>query len=94
MYIISLTYKAPLEIIDRFIPEHIAFLDKHYELGHFQLSGRKNPRTGGVIIATVDTRETLDTLLREDPFYREELADYDITEVIPTKASNALSFLN
>lgn len=93
MFIVSLTYIKPLEDVDRFIPEHVEYLDEQYRLGHFQLSGRKVPRTGGVILATVDDRSALDQILRQDPFHRENLASYEVTEIVPTKSSEALGFL-
>jgi len=93
LFIVSITYTCPLERIDQFIPEHVQFLDEQYRLGHFQLSGRKVPRTGGIILATVASRSILDQVLANDPFRRENLADYDITEIVPTKSSEALAFL-
>lgn len=93
MFIVSLSYIAPLGAVDQFIPEHVAYLDEQYRQGHFQLSGRKEPRTGGVIIATVESRSALDDILAQDPFYRENLAEYEVTEVIPTKSSEALASL-
>lgn len=79
MFVVSLNYQVSLERVDQFIPEHIRFLDEQYALGHFILSGRKEPRTGGIIIATVKEREGL--------------AQYDITAFVPTKASDALRYL-
>ena len=93
MFIVSLHYLAPLTKVDAYIPEHIAFLDEHYAKGHFLLSGRKEPRTGGVILANVDSRDMLDCILVEDPFFREKLARYEITEIIPGKACAELGFL-
>ncbi|WP_440053193.1 YciI family protein [Pseudoalteromonas sp. T1lg65] len=93
MFIISLVYKASLEEVDRFIPEHIEYLNEQYAKGHFILSGRKEPRTGGVIFSTIGNREELNNILAQDPFYREALASYEITEIIPTKASDELAFL-
>ncbi|MEH6343557.1 MAG: YciI family protein [Bermanella sp.] len=93
MFIVSITYTSPLEEIDRLISEHVEFLDKQYNLGYFQLSGRKNPRTGGVIIATLENREKLNQILSQDPFKKENLASYEITEMVPTKSSKALEFL-
>lgn len=93
MFLVSLTYIQPLEAIDKFIPEHVEFLNKHYDLGYFQLSGRKEPRTGGVILATVENRLELDQILAQDPFYRENLAKYEVTEIVPTKSSKALECL-
>ncbi|WP_444926810.1 YciI family protein [Microbulbifer sp. ANSA003] len=93
LFIVSLTYTKPLEEVDKLIPEHIEFLNKQYELGYFQLSGRKEPRTGGVILASVESRSILDELLLQDPFCREGLASYEITKIIPSKSSQALEFL-
>jgi uncharacterized protein YciI len=93
LFIVSINYTAPLEKIDQYIPVHIEFLDEQYRLGHFQLSGRKVPRTGGIIIATVKKRAELDRILQKDPFFRHRLADYEITEIAPTRSSPALAFL-
>ena len=30
-------------------------------------------------------KETLTDIIKQDPFYQNEIADYDITEVVPTK---------
>lgn len=93
MFIVSLEYQVSLEEVDLFIPEHVEFLNKQYELGHFQLSGRKNPRTGGVILSTLSNRKKLDMLLTEDPFYRENIAKYEVIEMLPAKASKEFEFL-
>ena len=77
MFIISLTYQVPLNEVDKFIPEHIEYLNAQYEQGHFVLSGRKKPRAGGVIISTSESprvhRKTLERELAHDPFYRENI---------------------
>jgi uncharacterized protein YciI len=57
------------------------------------LSGRKNPRTGGVILSTLSNREQLDMILTEDPFLRENIAKYEVIEILPTKASQEFEFL-
>lgn len=79
--------------MDRFISEHVEFLNEQYRLGHFHLSGRKEPRTGGVILAAVKDSSKLNKILEQDPFYRENLASYEVTEIVPTKSSHALEFL-
>ncbi len=93
MFIVSLTYKKPLEEVDKFITEHIAFLNEQYEFGLFLLSGPKEPRTGGVILAAVESRSKLDQILALDPFHRENLASYEVTKFVPTKSSQTLAFL-
>ncbi len=85
MFIISLTYKSSIENIERLIPQHNIFLNKHYESGHFIASGRKDPRTGGIIIANAASKNEIEQIISEDPFYIHEAAAYDITEFIPSK---------
>ncbi|MBN8035013.1 YciI family protein [Vibrio vulnificus] len=93
MFIISLTYQVPLEKVDAFIPEHVAYLNEQYAKGHFILSGRKEPRTGGAIISTIGDLNKLNDILAQDPFHIEGLASYEVTEIVPTKASEKLEFL-
>ena len=93
MFIISLTYKVSLERVEQYISEHVAFLDAQYTQGHFLLSGRKEPRTGGVILANMVSKEELIEILKQDPFQREGIADYEITQMVPTKASKEMESL-
>lgn len=58
---------------------------KGYADGLFLASGRRIPRTGGVILAKCDSRETLQARLSQDPF-QQGLAR---TEIIPFEASMA-----
>jgi len=85
MFIVSLSYKKEISEVEKFIDLHVKFLDKYYAEKKFIFSGRKNPRTGGVILVRNVDRETLAGIIQQDPFYQNEIADYDITEVIPTK---------
>ena len=62
MFIINLTYKTELEKIDQFLNEHIEFLNEQYELGHFLASGRKIPRTGGIILSNVESKSELEKI--------------------------------
>lgn len=80
MFVIELIYKAGLTEIDAAMKEHMAFLKKHYASGTFVMSGRKIPRDGGIIIATGDDRDTMETIVREDPFVERDLAEYRIVQ--------------
>lgn len=90
MYIIDLTYQAPLESIDEAMEEHVSYLNKNFGLGHFIASGRKVPRTGGIILAAGPGLEELKEILKEDPFVRLNLASVSITEFNATKYHEAL----
>ena len=93
MFILNLTYKSELEKIDEFLNAHIDFLNEQYELGHFLISGRKTPRTGGIIIANVKSLSELERIIEKDPFKKNELAHYQLIEFLPTKTCEELKFL-
>ena len=93
MYIVTLTYKASLEAIDKELNNHIDYLKKQYAAGNFLASGRKIPRNGGVILAKAQSREELDEILKQDPFNQNNLADYEVIEFVPSMTSKELSYL-
>lgn len=93
MFIINITYKTALENVDRFLAEHITFLEEQYAKGHFIASGRKVPRTGGIILAKTETKEALNAILEKDPFKLNDLALYEVIEFIPSKTAPELDFL-
>jgi uncharacterized protein YciI len=80
MFVIELSYKAPLARIDAHMAAHMTFLRKHYASGHFLVSGRKVPRDGGVIVAVGASREEVERIAREDPFVVHGLADVRVIE--------------
>ncbi|GAB3471679.1 YciI family protein [Massilia terrae] len=91
MFIISLTYTAPLEQIDAHLDAHRAFLAEQYASGVFLMSGRKVPRDGGIIIAHGDDRGEVEALVQRDPFWQARVAHYDIIEFAPTMTAAALA---
>ncbi|MEI8608774.1 YciI family protein [Enterovibrio sp. Hal110] len=93
MFVVSLTYTVALSEVDQYIDAHIAYLEKHYAEGHFLASGRKVPRTGGIILARANDRAHLDAILRADPFYQAGVADYDIMEFEPSMTAEGLDGL-
>jgi uncharacterized protein YciI len=93
VFILSLTYKTELSEVDKHIEAHISYLEKYYASGKFIVSGRKVPRTGGVILVNAANRDELDIIIKEDPFHIAGVADYDVTEFIPTMAAKEFSAL-
>ncbi|MDT0449145.1 YciI family protein [Streptomyces hesseae] len=90
MFVLELTYIAPIERIDAALPEHVAWLEAHYETGVFIASGRKVPRDGGIILAVGLDRAKIEEITRSDPFTVAGVAEYTVTEFIPTKTSQAM----
>jgi uncharacterized protein YciI len=91
MYIVTLHYIAPLERIDAYLPAHRAWLEAQYARGLMLMSGRKEPRDGGILIAHAASRAELDAALEGDPFGQAGLATYTVTEFIPTMTAEALA---
>lgn len=88
MFVISLNYIADINEVEQYLQEHQEYLEKYYQSGAFIISGRKQPRTGGIIIAAVPSREELDTIITEDPFYTNNIATHSVTEFLPSKAAS------
>jgi len=90
MFIISLNYIVPLEELDRHMDAHVQYLKKYYAADVFIMSGRKVPRTGGVIIAQADSKEILEKIIAEDPFHKHKLAEFEITEFLASQSHPGL----
>ncbi len=88
MFIAILTYKKPLSEVDRFLAAHREYLAKHYAAGDFIASGPQTPRIGGVIMVKANDRATVDSIMAQDPFNINGIADYQIVEFTPTMFIN------
>ena len=94
MYIVSLNYIKEVSEVEKHLEEHIKFLEKYYEMGKFICSGRKNPRTDGVILLNAESLSEVESIILEDPFNANEIAEYEITEFFSTKYTRTHLKLN
>jgi uncharacterized protein YciI len=83
MFFIFLKYIKPLNEVDQFVPPHVDYQKKCYEQEAFIFSGPQIPRTGGLILANNGSLEAVWDLIRQDPFYINEIADFRVVEFIP-----------
>jgi uncharacterized protein YciI len=91
MFVLLLKYKVPIEQVERVTPVHREFLDQGYRAEKLLVSGPRVPRTGGVIVARVKTREEVEALIHEDPFFKEGIADYEIVEFQAVKFHSSIA---
>ena len=77
MFIIHVKYIKPLSEVDKYIADHAKFLDKQYANKKFIVSGRRNPRTGGIILASISDRKELENIVSQDPFFMHQIAEYE-----------------
>jgi len=85
MFVVIVHYIKALTEIEPLIQVHREFLAHGYELGILLCSGPQVPRHGGIILAKAPDRETLMNFLRQDPFYRAKVAEYQVLEFTPTQ---------
>lgn len=93
MFVTTLTYIVELDRIEGALPDHVAWLDRQYADGVMVISGRQQPRVGGVILWRNLSREDLEARVAEDPFVARSLATATVTEFVATKAAAGLESL-
>ncbi|MGD8108467.1 YciI family protein [Pantoea sp. FN0302] len=91
MYIINLSYHRPIEEVEALTEAHVDWLKRYFAAEVFIAAGRKDPRSGGVIMAKDIDRDRLDTILAEDPFVA--VAHYEVMKVNISLTSEALKAL-
>lgn len=91
LFLILLDYQRPLSEVDAHIEAHRAFLTRHYMAGHFLLSGRKSPRTGGVILAKANALHEVTRWIADDPFCQARVASYQVVAWEPTMVAEDVS---
>ena len=93
MFLIDVHYIVPLEEIDKHAEAHVAYLKKYVEKNVFLVTGRKVPRTGGILIAMAESKEQVEKIITEDPFYEYGLAEMTVTEFLHARHNPALDGL-
>lgn len=95
MFIIILTYTKPIEIVDQYVQEHRTYLDECYAKNYLVVSGPQQPRTGGVLISSLTDRNLINQLIENDPYHKNDVAQYQVIEFLPVKYHNEFkSFIN
>lgn len=90
--IVDLHYDAPLAQIDARMAEHVAWLTQGYAAELIVASGRKVPRTGGIIVIRGDAAR-IEELVATDPFVAGGLASATVTPFTASMAAPALAEL-
>jgi uncharacterized protein YciI len=86
MFIISLTYTAPLDALEPHRAAHRAWLDQSVAEGWMLLAGPREPRDGGIVLAR-GTRADLQEKAATDPFFIHGLSTFELTEFKAVRAA-------
>ncbi|MDA0160908.1 YciI family protein [Solirubrobacter ginsenosidimutans] len=93
MFVLLLTYIKPLPEVDALMRKHMAWLNEQYAAGRFIVSGRRIPRTGGVILARGDDLEEIEALAASDPFVSGGVATVEIVQFRASQTAKGLDAL-
>jgi uncharacterized protein YciI len=82
-FLIEIQYLVPVEQLGEILPQHRAFLQTGYEKGILLLSGPREPRTGGIVIARSNSQNDLEAFFENDPYALNKVATHKFIEFNP-----------
>jgi len=80
LFVVLLHYTKPLAEVDAVRADHVSHLEAHAARGVFHAWARRDPPTGGVLVAAAPDRATLEAVVAEDPYVRAGVARAEIVE--------------
>lgn len=83
LYVVTLTYIAPMEKIEAHLGSHKEWLVDHIKSGHILAAGPMEPSTGGIVLISCANKAELDAILEPDSFYEHKLVAYDVRAFSP-----------
>ncbi|MFD3974101.1 YciI family protein [Streptomyces cyaneofuscatus] len=88
MFLLLNTYTVPTKAIDEALPRHRRWVEHHFSENHFVFGGRREPRTGGFVIAASDDEDEVRTYLEDEPLFAEGLVTWEIIGLVSQLAAN------
>lgn len=80
MFLLIANYIKPAEEVAPCVVAHSAWVKKYFAEGYFLLAGPKKSKLGGVILTKSMDKATLNKLLAEDSYIKEDVCDYQIID--------------
>ncbi|WP_413665499.1 YciI family protein [Microbulbifer sp. CNSA002] len=87
VFLVDMHFKDLEKLTPELTAKHRLYLEGEYKFGSLLFGGRKNPRTGGIIVSRHNTEEALQRVLDKDPFIESGVAVYSLIEFEPVMAS-------
>lgn len=79
-FVVTISYSKPMDTVEEYTPKHREFCGLLADDGFLKMSGPFNPRTGGMLICEAADKSAVEAKFKEDPFWVNEIASYDIRE--------------
>ncbi|GAA2294992.1 hypothetical protein GCM10010149_48970 [Nonomuraea roseoviolacea subsp. roseoviolacea] len=93
MFVVTVTYTAPLDEVDPWRPAHGDWLNDLIARRLLLVAGRQVPLVGGVYLAPRMPAEELDRLLATDPYVLNGVANHAVVEFTPMLVASGLEIL-
>ncbi|MFE9404013.1 YciI family protein [Streptomyces sp. NPDC006530] len=93
MFVITVTYTAPLDEVDQWRPAHGDWLNQLISRRLLLVAGRQVPLVGGVYLVPQMPAEELDRLLATDPYVLAGVATHSVVEFTPLLVAAGLEAL-
>src|SRR5258708_17634313 len=90
LFVVLMHYSQPLEAVDRIRAEHVRHVEGWAERGVFRAWARRNPPSGGVLVAAAPGRAALERVGAEGPDVKGGVATPEVVEVNPANARGRL----
>ena len=71
--------KIPQGKEEELFQQHVAWFTRHFEQGNFLLVGPyTDQEMAGIMLSGLENREALEAVLKEDVYYADGMADYEV----------------
>ncbi len=80
LFVVLLHYTKELAEVDAVRADHVRHLEAHAARGIFHAWARRDPPTGGVLVAAAPDRVTLEAVVAQDPYVKAGVARAEIVE--------------
>ena len=83
LFVVLMHYSRALAEVDGVRAEHVAYLERLAAQGTVLAWARRDPPTGGVLLATAPDTATLERVLADDPYVKAGVARPEIVVFSP-----------
>lgn len=90
LFAVLIHYTRPLPEVDAIRAAHIAHIENAAARGIITAWARRDPPSGGVLIASAPDRAALDAVLAEDPYVKAGVATPEVVSFRPENVRSSI----
>ncbi len=93
MHVLIVDYIQPTDEVSNFAVPHREWVQKYINEGTFLFAGPKKSKLGGVILAKSIDKKVLLSIVAEDPYVIEDVAEYRVVDFDCRLTTSAIDIL-